>query len=78
MTKPIDNSKLVFDVYFPGDYSAGMLPFSDTVTIQCESGNFGGEDEGEYSFKAAFLDFLREWYDGAGVAEHREFDPDAL
>jgi hypothetical protein len=55
---------LKFHVYFPGELSAGLREYSETVVIYLESGDPGGEPREfqEYMRKA-----LAEWYDGAKV-----------
>lgn len=60
--------RIVFQVSFPGDSSAGMLPYSDTIRMEVESGNVSGEP-GE--FVELLRQTLSEWYDGATV----EIDP---
>ena len=60
-----------FDVYHPGERAAGIIGFSDTITITVESGDPGGDDSGEHSFQEFMLTFLREWYDGATVELRR-------
>lgn len=52
--------KLVFYIEVPPEEAAGMIGCNDTVTIQVESGNPGGED-GE--FTEYMKDVLKEWYD---------------
>lgn len=56
--------KIVFDVYNPGDEEAGIFSYSDSVTIEIESGEPGGES-GE--FAEHMRQALAEWYDGARV-----------
>jgi len=58
--------KIVFDIYMPGDFSAGIAGFSDMVSIEVDSGDPGG-DAGE--FKEHMKQALVEWYDGAKVTE---------
>ena len=56
--------RIKYSIDFPGDESAGMLPFCDDIEVIVESGNPGGEN-GE------FEDFIRQaleqWYDGPWV-----------
>ncbi|MDD2869632.1 hypothetical protein [Neomegalonema sp.] len=59
--------KMVYDVYVPSEYSAGIRGFTDTVTVIIESGDPGGEKDGEYSFVEEMRKFLNEWYDGGKV-----------
>jgi len=53
-----------FEITHPGDSSAGIHSYSETVNISVESGDPGGED-------GDFLQFMREclsdWFDGAAV-----------
>ena len=60
----MNENPIVLDVGFAGDSSAGLRAWNDTVTISCQSGDFGG-DPGE--FAEAFRAFMAEWYDGATV-----------
>lgn len=53
-------SEYVFEINHPGEPGAGILAFSDKVTVIIESGNPGGE-QGE--FEALMQMFLNEWYD---------------
>lgn len=53
-----------FDIYFPGDMSAGLWSYSDVVAVTVDSGNPGGE-EGE--FEQWLVEFLGEWFDGATI-----------
>lgn len=61
--------KIVFDVSFSGEPSAGLASYTDIVSIKIESGNTGGED-GE--FEQYIIDCLSEWYDGAKVEVRKE------
>jgi hypothetical protein len=54
----------VFNVEMPQELGAGLLGFTDVVTISVESGDPGGEP-GE--FEEFIRNALREWYDGAGI-----------
>lgn len=56
--------KLNYCVYHPGDHSAGMWGYSETVTLTVESGDPGG-DPGE--FAETLRQRLAEWFDGAKV-----------
>lgn len=56
--------KLIYHVESSGDWSAGLLQYSDQVTVEIESGDPGGDD-GE--FAEELRQFLAEWYDGADV-----------
>lgn len=53
-----------FQIECPSEYSAGIIGFSDMVTITIDSGDPGG-NHGE--FEEWMRDSLREWYDGCGV-----------
>lgn len=59
----------VYHIEHPGEYAAGIRAFTDTVTIAVDSGEPGGDEEGEYSFHEFMLQALKEWYDGAHVRE---------
>ena len=54
--------EIIFDVNNPGEYEAGILGYSDTVTVRVESGDPGGEP-GE--FAECMTQALIEWFDGA-------------
>ena len=56
--------KLTFDIYHHGEPAAGLHSYTDTVTMEVESGNPGG-DEGE--FERYMRECLSEWFDGARV-----------
>ena len=56
---------VIFDIKHPGEIGAGIYSFTDTVTVNIESGNPGGE-EGE--FEEHIMDVLCDWYDGAYVS----------
>lgn len=66
-----DEGAVVVDVSSPGEADAGMRPFTDTVRVSCESGDFGGEADGEFSFAEIFRSFVAEWYDGPAVTIRR-------
>lgn len=56
--------KISYDIYHHGERSAGINAFEDTVIIQIDSGDPGGED-GEF---AEFMrQSLADWFDGAKV-----------
>jgi hypothetical protein len=57
----------IFDIYQPQDRSAGIIGFSDTVSITVVSGDPRGDIEGEDIFQEFMLQSLKEWYDGAFV-----------
>jgi len=61
-----------YDICQPYDSAAGIIGFNDTVTITVESGDPGGDESGEYSFKEFMLQSLREWYYEAGVKLQEE------
>lgn len=56
--------RLVFDVRYAGEAGAGLSPYTDSVTVEIESGEPGGEpgEFTEYMRKA-----LEDWFDGATV-----------
>jgi hypothetical protein len=56
--------KISYDVYHPGERSAGINAFEDTVTIHIDSGDPGGEDD---EFAEHMRQSLADWYDGAKV-----------
>ena len=56
--------RLKFDIKNSGEVDAGLLPYTDTVIIDVESGNPGGED-GE--FMEFMQSALAEWFDGSSV-----------
>jgi len=60
----VASGSLSFEIYFSGEMGAGLWPYSDTVNVECKSGDFGG-DPGE--FAEYMRDCLKGWYDGAGV-----------
>lgn len=65
-TSSSSRGTLKFAVSFSGECDAGLLPFSDEITVEIASGEPGGEP-GEF---ADFLcEALAEWYDGASVWE---------
>lgn len=51
---------IVYEVDYPSENEAGLLGFTDKITVHIESGSMGGE-EGE--FERLLLEFLEEWYD---------------
>lgn len=59
-TKPM---YLKFDVYHAEDIGAGILGYSNTVTVTVE--NDPGGEKGE--FEQYVRDYLAEWFDGAEV-----------
>lgn len=64
--------KLIFDIDMPDEHAAGIRGFTDTITVNVESGNPGG-DPGE--FEGFMLQALEDWYDGGHVKQrdpHRE------
>lgn len=65
----------VFQVEHPGEPGAGIIGFTDTVTVTLDSGNPGG-DEGE--FEEDIRSYLAEWFDGAGVTLVPQKKPDEL
>ena len=60
----VASGSLSFEIYFPGEMGAGLWPYSDTVIVECKSGDFGG---GSGEFAEYMRECLKEWYDGAGV-----------
>ena len=56
-----------YEINHPGEYAAGIIGFSDTVTINIGSGDPGGDKTGEDSFQEFMRQALLEWYDGASV-----------
>lgn len=70
------SATIKFEVHHPGELAAGLRPFRDTVTVACESGEWGGAP-GE--FESYMEDCLKQWFDGAHVgvsSEGVESDPD--
>ena len=57
--------ELTFDIYFPGEFAAGLNSYTETVKIAVESGDPGGEP-GEFAEHVRKA--LAEWFDGARVA----------
>lgn len=57
-----------YDIDVPGEIGAGIYGFTDKITIHVESGDPGGDVEGEHSFGEFMQQALREWYDGGGVS----------
>jgi hypothetical protein len=66
----MNKGEFVFVVEHSGERGAGILPFSDTITIQVASGDLGGDD-GE--FEEFMRGTLKEWYDGAAVYTDKEY-----
>ena len=66
----MNKGEFVFVINHPGETGAGILPFSDTITIQVASGDLGGDD-GE--FEEFVRGTLKEWYDGAIVYTNKEY-----
>lgn len=60
-----------FEVTVPSDPSAGMMGFTETVTVSLDSGDPGGEP-GE--FAAYLYQTLRDWYDGGRIDYIQEED----
>lgn len=58
-----------FRIEHLGELGAGIRPFNDTVTITVDSGEPGGDGEGENSFQEHMREALAQWYDGAHVEE---------
>ena len=54
-----------FDIYVPGEYSAGIRGFTDAITVMVDSGDPGGIP-GE--FEEFIIEALAEWYDGGVVS----------
>ena len=67
----MSQGEFVFVVEHSGEKGAGILPFSDLITIQVASGDPGGDD-GE--FEEFMRGTLKEWYDGAFVETLDEFE----
>ena len=57
--------RLKFDIENFGEIGAGLSPYSETVMIDVESGDPGGED-GE--FMEFMQSSLAEWFDGSAVS----------
>lgn len=53
-----------FEIYYPGEKAAGLRSFTDTVTVSCDSNEWGGAP-GE--FEQFTKESLETWYDGANV-----------
>ncbi len=56
--------KYKFHIYYPDESTAGLIGYSDKVTVTVDSGDPGGE-YGE--FEQFMSDCLSEWYEGASV-----------
>lgn len=59
--------KIVFDVFNPGEPAAGIIGYTDTVTIEIQSGEPGGEP-GE--FENHIQEALADWFDGAKITRN--------
>ncbi len=58
--------KFIFDIDFHGEPEAGITGYTDTVSIEVESGDPGGEyNPGD--FVEHMMQALSEWFDGASV-----------
>ena len=55
---------MTFDVLHPGEPAAGILGYSDQVTVIVESGDPGGDP---LEFEEFIRSSLAEWFDGARV-----------
>jgi hypothetical protein len=64
--------KITYDVDFPAELGAGIRGFTETITVEVESGDPGGE-EGE--FAVWMRQAINEWYDGARVIIRAEMQP---
>jgi hypothetical protein len=60
--------KITYDIYHPGERSAEINAFEDTVTIEVESGDPGGMDD---EFAKHMRESLKEWFDGAKVSVNK-------
>ncbi len=58
------SKKLTFIIDHPGEIDAGVWGYTDTVSVEVESGDAGG-DAGE--FEEHMRESLAEWFDGAKV-----------
>jgi len=56
----------VYQIAHPGDRAAGLVPYTDTITVIVDSGQPGGEPK---EFETQLQRWLWEWFDGAGVSE---------
>ena len=56
------SASVLFEVNSSGEIEAGLRPFNDSVTVSCESGQWGGAP-GE--FEEYMKDCLSEWYDAS-------------
>jgi hypothetical protein len=59
-------AKYVYEVSHPGESGAGIIGFTDTVTMLLESGDPGG-DPGDFAEHIKLA--LSGWYDGAKVTK---------
>ena len=57
-----------YKVDMPSEYAAGIMGFNDTVLVTIDSGDPGGDETGEDSFKEYIRQSLSEWYDGAKIS----------
>ena len=56
--------EIKYNIIMPSEPAAGIIGFTDSITVNIESGDPGGDD-GEF---AEFMrDCLSDWYDGASV-----------
>ena len=60
--------ELIFDVWFDGEIDAGLLPYTDEVTITVKNDPGGDPEEFEEHMRSV----LSEWYDGAVVQIRRK------
>ena len=60
---------ITYDINFRGEPEAGLRSYTDTVSIDIESG-FPGGKSGE--FEEFIRQSLSDWYDGADVSYRRD------
>jgi len=60
--------EFTYFVDMPNELCAGLCGFTDEIKITVESGDPGGEADGEDSFKEFMLNALKEWYAGASIS----------
>lgn len=60
--------KIEYYVECPSEYAAGLIGSNDIITIKVDSGDPGGEKDGENSFKEHMRLALKEWFDGCSVS----------